>query len=753
MLVTDQKTNGSSKFGKARVNHRRHLFASRRRPLILTLLSTTGFCLGLAVPLTQASAQTQAAPAPTAPDTSLEEVVVTAQRRKENLQSVPVTVSAFSAAEVKDSVLTSTTDLGIVTPGLVSASQLGYFQPHLRGVGTTALSSSVENPVAVYVDGVYYGVQAGSIFSLAGIDHVEVDKGPQGTLFGRNATGGLIQIITKDPEQQFSGTVSATAGDYTTLGTSLYVTGGITPNLAANLSVYFQDQGEGYGKNYFTDQAVNKTQDLAIRHKLLFTPTDDDTILLALDYEQEYASPVLLPAPGTTPLGGPPYTGPRQSADGYFQPRNIEKQGGASLKIDHDFGFARLESITAYLLSSLYTSFDGTLVVDPAFALNLGLDDLHTQFTQEVDLRSEPDSPITWTAGVYFYDADARFEPVLLTGGLIAPLSSYSTFSNAHALSEAVFAQGTGEIFEATNLTLGLRYTAEQKSFSESQYGVYPGGPPILFAAASNVPLNTYKPSWRVSIDHKLAPDILLYASYNRGIKSGGFDDQQLPVKTYAPETLDAFEVGAKTQTEDHRLQIDGSGFYYDYKNVQTIAYPAGTAIIYSAPSAEIYGLDLDVKAAVSTNFTISGGLEYLHATYGDFPGAQLSMPAPGGGSILGTFNANGRRMPLAPEWTFDIAPLYVVPLGNSGALTLGATFSYNDGFYYEPDNRFHQASYVIVNTSVTWDSPDDVYSLRLWAKNLTDTQYTTGIYAQTNGDYAIYAPPRTFGATATYNF
>ena len=648
MQVTGRTGARFSNKRKARLSQRDYLIGNAHAVLMIKLLCTT--CLGLVSGLPIDRAQAQTASSQSEADPGLEEVVVTAQRRKEKLQDVPVTVNAFSASEVKDSVLTTTTDLGVVTPGLVSATQFGYFQPHLRGVGTTAPSASVENPVAVYVDGVYYGVQAGSIFSLAGIDHIEVDKGPQGTLFGRNATGGLIQIITKDPEQAFSGSASVTGGDYSTAGTSLYVSGGITPTVATNLSVYFQDQGEGFGKNYFTDQAVNKTQDLAVRNKILFTPSDDDTILLAFDYEQENASSVLIPAPGTTPFGGPPYTGPRQSADGFFQPRNIEKQGGVSLKVDHDFGFARLESITAYLQSSLYSAFDGSLIVDPTFALNIDLDDLHTQFTQEVDLRSEPDSPITWTAGVFFYDADARYEPVLLTGGYIAPLSAYATYSNSHALSEAVFAQASTEIFDATNLTLGLRYTLEQKSFSESQYGVYPGGPPILFAAANNVPLNSDKPSWRVSIDHKLTPDILVYASYNRGIKSGGFDDQELPVRTYAPETLDAFEVGTKTQTLEHRLQLDGSAFYYDYHNVQTVAYPAGTEVIYSAPSAEIYGIDLDVKAAVFTNFTIAGGLEYLHATYGDFPGAQFSTPAPGGGSILGTFNANGQRMPLAPR-------------------------------------------------------------------------------------------------------
>lgn len=682
------------------------------------------------------------------------DVVVTAQRRRENLQDVPVTVEAFSADQVKTSVVTSVTDLGAITPGLVASSEFGYFEPHLRGVGTTAPSASVENPIAIYVDGVYYGSQSGSIFQLEGIDHIEVDKGPQGTLFGRNATGGLIQIVTKDPEQTFSGTARVTAGDYQTFGGSLYMTGGITSNLASNVSVYYQNQGIGYGTNYFNGEYVNKAQDFAIREKNLFTPTDNDSFMLAMDYEQDHSSPVLIPAPGTTPLGGTPYTGSRWSADGYYQPVVIEKQGGVSLKYDHDFGFTKLESITAYLQSSLYSDLDGTFVTDPIYTLDIPLLDLHNQFTQEVDFRSEPSSPITWTTGLFYYQNSARYDPIAILGGLIAPLRQFSTYSSATDHSIAAFAQATKEIFDATNLTLGVRDTYEDKRFSETQLG-YPedGGPVELFGSVSQVKLSSNAPTWRISLDRKVTPDVLVYASYNRGYKTGGFNDEYLPVQAYRPETLDAYEIGAKTNLLDHHLLVNTSVFYYNYKNLQTVAYPQGTELIYNAPGANIGGVDLDFKAAPFTNFTVAGGIEALKANYRDFPDAQLSTPAPGGGSVLTSFDAIGRQLPMSPKWTGDISPLYNVPLGNQGTLTLGVTFSYTAGFYYEPDNRFHQSSYGLLNASVNWADPADLWSVRLWGKNLTNRAYTTAEYAQTNADYAQYAPPRTFGVTVSRNF
>ena len=719
-----------------------------------TSLVTTS-CAGLVTALagTSAGAQTAVSDAPPAASGELQEIVVNAQRRSENIQNVPITIEAYNEEQLKSNSVTSVTDLGVVTPGMVAASQFGYFQPHLRGVGTTAPSSSVENPVAVYVDGVYYGAAGGSLLALEGIDHLEIDKGPQGTLFGRNATGGLIQIVTKDPQQQFSGTASVTAGDYATVGGSLYMTGGITSNLASNISVYYQNQMTGFGTNYFNGQDVNKAEDFAIREKNLLTLSDDDSILLAADYEQDSSSPVLVPSPGTTPLGGPPYTGQRWSANGYFQPFNNSHQMGVSLKYSHDFGFATLESLTALLKSALDTSLDGTLVIDPAYALNIELVDMHTQVTQEIDLHSKPGSDITWTTGVYWYDSHAQYNPVRLLGGLLAPLTSYLTYSNARDLSYALFGQATKEIFNATHLTLGVRETVENKTFSESQYGGFPDGSLALFGSATGQKNHTTKPTWRFALDHQLTPDALLYASYNRGYKSGGFDDQQLPVRTYQPETLDAFEVGNKTALLNHHLDIDTAAFYYNYKNVQTVAYPAGTEIIYSAPKARLYGFDLDVKAAPFTNFTISAGMEYLHATYTDFPGAQLSIPAVGGGSILATLDATGNRMPLAPTWTFDIAPVYDVPLGAAGDLSLAAIYSYNNGFFYEPDNRLRQGAYGVLNMSATWTPVNDRYSIRLWGKNLQNTAYTTANYAQSNGDYAAYAPPRTFGVTLSTKF
>ena len=684
----------------------------------------------------------------------LSEVIVTTtvERRKESVQQVPVAVEAFTAAQLNTSAITDVTDLGVVTPGLIPSAQFGYFQPHLRGVGTTAPSASVENPVAVYVDGIYYGAQGAGLLSLDGIDHIEVDKGPQGTLFGRNATGGLVQIITKDPEQAFSGDFSVTGGDYGTFGGSAYVNGGLTSNLASNVSIHFQDQATGFGKNEFTGLDINKSEDFAIRIKNLLAISDRDTVLLSADYEQDRSSPVLVPAPGTTPLGGPPYTGSPWNADGYFQPLVDEKEGGVSLRVTHDFGFASLESSTAYLQSRLYSALDGTLVTDAAYALNIILWDLNRQITQEFDLRSNPDSPITWTTGVFAYADTAEYSPIYLEGGYIAPLLYFNTYSRATDYSLAAFGQASREIFAATTLTLGFRETYERKRFSAMQDGVYPGGSTVPFATGS-AKQSSKEPTWRVSLDHRLTPNAMVYVSYNRGYKTGGYNDEVLPVAPYKPETLDAYEVGEKSNLFAHHLLLNLAGFYYNYRNLQSVGYPAGTEVVYNAPRAIISGVDLDFQAAVAKGLSVTGGVEFLRATYGNFPGAQFSIPLAGGGTELSTFNAIGNHLPLAAKWTVDVGPDYTIPLAAYGTATLAATYSYNAGFYYEPDNRFHQGGYGLVNASATWSSQAEAWSVRAWGKNLTQKAYTTAMYAQTNGDYAEYAPPRTFGVTVTRKF
>jgi iron complex outermembrane receptor protein len=683
----------------------------------------------------------------------LDEVVVSAQRRSERLQDVPISVTAFNSNELVAAGITGTSDLPVLTPGLVFGSQAGFAQPFLRGVGTVAAGPGIENPIAIYVDGVYYGASSSGIMAFNNIQQIEVDKGPQGTLFGRNATGGLIQVTTKEPSDTLGGTISATYGNYATAATDFYLTGGLTSNLDADLAVHFQHQGDGYGVNVLSGQAVGLAQDVAARNKWLLKTTDGTKITLILDYGVTHFVPNYTAAPGTTALGAPATPLSSQDLIGIFQPFGNTHQGGASLHIDHDFDNFRFISITAYRRTILNVQSSAQLTPDPVFSISSASNLDNEQLSQEFQIQSLPGSRINWTGGTYLYDDNAgSTPPSVTTGGLVAPLDYLDFFDHQKAYSAAFYGQATTEVAASTNLTLGLRYTVERRDFRGEETLGFPGGATQGISDAEKKIFD--KPTWRLALDHHFSTDVMGYVSYNRGFKSGGFNDGLLPTTAFSPEVLDAYEVGEKATLLDRHLSLDATAFLYNYKNIQAFQYFLnGTAYVYNAGAARLYGIDVDAKWKFSESFSLTAGVEGLHTGYTSFPTAAISTPAPGGGTEYSIGSAEGNRLPFSPDLTLSVTADYLIPLGTVGELTLSATYSYNAGFYGEPDNRLHQPEYHVVNAQAAWDSPDKIYTVRGWGRNLTNAEYVSSIGSQPNGDFAAFEPPRTYGITVSRNF
>lgn len=682
----------------------------------------------------------------------LEEVVVSAEKRREPLQDVPISVTAVNGEQLAAAGVFSTEDLSLVTSGLEYGTQAAYGQPFLRGIGTTANGPGVENPVALYVDGVYYGASIGTVLTLdsGSIQQIEVDKGPQGTLFGRNATGGLIQVTTRDPTQKFEGNSGVGYGNYQTGDASIYLAGGVSERLAANVDLHINGQGTGYGINSFTGQNVNYAKDISARSKWIWTDSEATTVKFLFDYEHQTFAQAYVPAPGTTPLGGPPYTGSPQGMGGYFQPDGRLAQGGTSVQVHHDFSGVQFLSLTAYRQSSVYEAFDGGLVTDPLAALNIIINERHQQVTQEFQFLSPDDSPIHWAAGAFFYWTEGKSDPLVATSnGLFQPFVTFDIYSTQKAISPAVYGQVTKEILPGTNLTAGLRYTTERRTFYGYNVNILNSG--ASAPAGSDYETQTFsKLTWRLALDHRFTPDLMTYVSYNRGFKSGGFNDYLVPTQPYQPETLDAYEIGAKSDLLAHRLEINPAVFLYRYKNLQSVQYPFGIQVITNGAEAQLYGLDLDVKALIATGFTITMGLEALHDEFTSFPDAQLSIPVPGGGTQFTTFNAKGKHLGLAPSFTANISPSWTLPRNvfpsGWGSMTLNATYAENSGWYAEPDNRLHQPAYGLLSSEIAWALPNQHCKLMLWGRNLLNSQYTVALASQANGDFAIYAPPRTYG-------
>jgi len=675
------------------------------------------------------------------------DIIVTAQRRNENLQRVPVAITALPASKLNSANIVSTQDLPVLTPSLNFMNVGKFGQPRIRGIGTTADAPTVENPVATYVDGIYYANQGSVILSLPNVEQIEVDKGPQGTLFGRNATGGLIQIKTKDPSfTTVVGSLGASYENYDTFTGSAYVGGPVSSNIAADIVLYVRHQGEGYGKNVLTGQEINKTNTYIARSKWIFTPSDTTKITLIGDYLRVRGASGQSPAPGTTPQGG---TVPLSGQDIAIPApsKNSISQGGVSLRIEQEIGDLSFLSTTAYRKAKGIDYFPN-VGKDPNFLLNVQLFDFAEQASQEFQLQSGTGGKLEWTVGAFLYYADGGWNPIHLFGPGLG-INYIFEYTDQKTYSGAVYGQATYEIADATHLTLGLRYTVDQRKW----HILATFDPAFGIPDATDHGNRTYKKlTWRAALDHRFDDGTLIYASANRGFKSGGWNDFLFPATDYKPEQLDAYEVGVKAEPFGKALRLNLAAFYYDYKNVQVNRYINGVLLIYNGAAARVYGLEAEGSARLSSRFNIDFGLSILDDKYTSFPNADIGTPTPGGGTTFTSGSAKGNRLTHTPDWTANISGTYTIPL-SSGSLELNANYMHSDGFYGSVDNRLRQKPYDLVGGQISWVSEEDVWRISAFGRNLAKEHYAATLYAQGNGDIVQYAPPRTYGVKVDYKF
>ena len=694
--------------------------------------------------------------AATAESRSDDDIVVTAQRREERLQDVPISVSVTNAAQLERSGVGKLEDLNAIVPGFNVSHGIGSFTPSIRGISTS--STYVENPVALYIDGVYLPQQREGLRDLFDAEQIAVLKGPQGTLFGRNATAGIIQITTRGPSFTPEGVLSLGIDHYRTLKASAYVSGGLGDTLAASLSASYSKQGDGWGKSLTTGRDVYKLDhSLSLRGKLLFQPSEDTSFLLAADYlDRQDTGTILRPYPGTS--FGYPGFGPTESRyDTYAGDagENSFEGYGVSLTAKHDFGVAEIMSITAYRKGDAVIAFDfdstaGELIYSRGDAPN-------KSFSQEIQLLSPGDGPFKWVAGAYYLHNENALEPFtrFFGGAFVRPpafATQLSTFSREKTDSFAPFAQFDWEFAPGTTFTGGLRYTWETRKIDGFTRTVTSSG--SITDVPADLPKQTVKePTWRAALSHKFADDTLVYASYNRGFKSGGFNIATLTNPGYLPEKLDAYEVGLKTSMLDNDLQLNLSGFYYDYTNLQVATFVGITQVTTNGAAAKLYGLDLDFRARLTGSLRLSGALEWMHTKFTDYDNAVISAPNPAGGVILSAGSANGNRIPLAQKFVGTLAADYTVPAGRAD-INLNVTATYNGDYYFEADNFLRQDDYVQLNASASIALPDRRTTVILSGANLLNESVIARNFTQAFGYFVNYSKaPRTLAATIKYEF
>jgi iron complex outermembrane recepter protein len=708
-----------------------------------------------------AYARAQTGPsAPQAPqsqaDTSIEEIVVTAQRRRENLQDVPITVQAFSAQALESSGVTNAADLARVVPGMTMPTSAGYTLPHLRGVGITAIGPGIENSVALYVDGVYRGSSSSDAIALNNIAGVEVEKGPQGTLFGRNATGGLIQVSTQDPKVgPLSGSADLGYANYQTTSGDLYLTGG-SELIAGDIAVKASHQNQGWGVNVATGQDVNATDlDLSLRSKWLIRPTDSTKLTVIFDYADVQFSTSALQNYGNTPNFY--YPGGIQSLSAYdvnldSQPKRHLQDGGVSVQLDQDLGFASFIDIVSYRRDTYRWNVDFDLGPNP-YSTNTP-DQVDRQFTDELQLLSLNQSRLTWVFGLFYYYADNGYDPQIVNfgGPAVNPLKPVTLVHNTtfqETNSVAAYGQGTLDLGLRTKLTLGARYTNEKRALDGLQIAYLKGVVPITLANV-DTSVTTHTPTWRVALDHDFTDTIHAYTSYNRGFKSGGYNVTAPSLAPYSPEKLDAYEVGLKTQFFDRRITLNTAGFYYDYSNIQVSRFINGSPQVYNGGAAELYGLDTDLTTRISERFSVTGGLELLHTKFTNFAKADFFNSCATPYPTVCSLSATGKQLPQAPNASVTVNVDYRVPLP-AGELNFDVNSSSSSGYFFAPNNEDRQRPYTVVNGSVHW--ANEQYLLSVWAKNITNVIVPISVNQAPTATAVGYAAPRTFGVTAGIRF
>ena len=704
---------------------------------------------------TPAAQQDASQTAPSGTTNGVQDIVVTAQRRSENAQRVPIAIAAVSAESLANAHVREISDLTFKAPSLNIVSAQGLVKPFLRGVGTQGATAGIEMPVAIYQDGIYIAAAPAPMFGFGDIQRVEVIKGPQGTLFGRNATGGLISITSRDPHENLEVSASATLANYRTHEADIFVGGGLTNGVRASLYARYGDRKRGFGTNYPTGLGTYTINyDVDLRGKLLLDPASGTAIKLVGDYVDRDSKVNSTTFFGPNSLLNPYRLRSTWDTNSGVEPINHYQGGGGLVDFRQDVGPLQFVSITGYRKSRFAYGVDTDMSPLPVLSSTPIQHD--RQFSQELQLQPLSPGSFKWIVGAFYFNSQARLDHFTKYGGPLSPLptSNATRFvpSKGTTRSFAGYAQADLEVAPGTTLTAGLRYTSETRGFNATTLFVRNNGT-TAFSVQSPPDLKYSRLTWRAAINQKVSERARVYASYNRGFKSGGFNPTQPADPAYLPESIDAYEAGFKSDLANGHIRWNGAGFYYDYTNVQVSTFQNGTTGIFNGARAHIYGLETTLTFAPDRHFSITGDASYLHSKFTSFPkGVRGIRNANGSFTQLVGQDLSGNDTPNAPKLTASVSAdlNQDTAIGN---LAFSANYYYNDGYFSEADNVLRQKAYHVVNLSVKWTSLDEHLYARVWAKNILNQAITTQLNVTPLGAIVGYQAPATVGVTVGLNF
>jgi len=696
----------------------------------------------------------------------LEEVVVTAQRRAENLQQVPIAVASFNNDLLVNSGVDSTIDLPQIAPSvqLVRSGPVAMF--FMRGVGNTSGGTGEEGANAIYVDDVYVSDMKGSVLKFNNIERIEVLKGPQGTLFGRNSSGGLVNVITSEPGEEPVAKFEAGYSDYDTYSGKAYIAGPLSDTLSADIALTSSDQQEGWGEKFLQNQEAFAGWDWAARSKWVWEPSETMKYSLTGEYgkmSDDFTSTMLREKGAVGVADVVAVSDPYDSAT-TDQTYTDQTNSALTFKAEFFWDWATLTSITGYRDNDTETGLD--IDTNAAPLVHIQIDSSTTTFQEELRLASNSDGRLSWQTGLFFLQSEAELSPQASSGLAFGGVDSGSAiYSSLDTTSYAVFGELSFALTDSTQLTGGVRYTEDER---ELDGRILPLGGGALIAASKGSKTDR-EPTFRLALRQDIGDALNVYASYNRGFKAGTYSMSAILSEPVEPQIIDAYELGLKSEWLDNTLRLNLAAFHYEIDDYQVRAVEgaAANAVLQNAAEVEIDGFEIELETSPMEGLNLFAYATFLDSEFASFPNAIFTYPnpaacnpagnppgqssgAPAGGVLSCTGDAGGNKTPLAPEFAASIGGSYYLPLGGNSEMRLTALHSYNDGYYYEPDNRLEQPSFGLLNGSAEYRYGEH-WSIEIWGRNLTDELYTVQKVGTALGDFRVPAAPRTYGINFKY--
>ncbi|HSV02647.1 MAG TPA: TonB-dependent receptor [Phenylobacterium sp.] len=723
------------------------------------------------------------AAAPSPPANTIEQLIVTAEKREESAQNVPIALTALSGAALERQGVIGFENLSTRVPSLRFGPGVtgGENVITLRGIGSQNTTSGGDSPVAYNLDGVYLARTTSVDTEFFDIDRIEVLRGPQGTLYGRNSVGGSVNVITNHPTDTLDGHVDALFGNY---GAQTYRAWANAPlydngdqQVLARIAVV-RAEHDPYQKNLFNGQGAphnGDAQDFWLARGELYFKLSDKANLLLIGSNSWNGDPVATKtqwweAPGRFVGAQPFLTDPRE-----VRKNSPEMYGNnnyyASATFNYDLGFATFTSVTGFAASKWKESSDAdgselTIALNPLWTLR------QFQESEEVRLASNPSSqPLSWIVGGFVFREKAHQDFLFIDTGLNDPAALFDAFvfrngGDFRTLSWAPFGQVDYDLAKTSlavplTLTLGLRYTRDTKK-----------GADFLDFALPLVGLDfpqakTFDRSWtqttgKIGLAYRPSEELMLYANASKGYLSGGGLVGNFP-GIYQPEKVNAYEAGFKSTWLERRLQLNGAIYREDIKDMQVFVQDITGSRIDNAGRAHINGLELEAVATPLDGLSLNASATFTDAKYDQYVtiNNRFSGPAPGCDPVTRLCNFAGHRLVQTPRYTYDLGAQYVWEASFGQVTPRIDVFHSGDLFFLSANSPLErQKPYTLVDANVTWRSPDKRFTVEIFGRNLGDETVISndGLQSNTIGegfapDNFSYFPPRTYGVRFGVDF